>query len=267
MIYVIAIIICLLALFPFYWAFITSLKTGASLFEVEFFPKQASFENYHSIFFAQPFAKNLLNSILIAGVTVSIATLIGLFASYALARNKFRGRRLILFSFLFVSMFPQIAVLSGLFELLRAFNLFNQKAGLVSVYLIFTLPFMVWTLNVFMRDVPKEVEEAAILDGASPRIIIQKIFVPMLTPSLVTTGILGFIAAWNEFLFALTFSLTDKSRTVPVAIAMMSGASEHEIPWGLIMAASVTVTLPIVAAVLFFQKRIVSGLTAGSVKG
>jgi trehalose/maltose transport system permease protein len=164
-------------------------------------------------------------------------------------------------------MFPQIAVLSGLFEMIRALGLFNRKPALILSYLIFTLPFTVWTLTVFMRDLPKGLEEAAIVDGAGPFTIIFKVFLPVLAPALVTTTLLGFIAAWNEFLFALTFSLTDRSRTVPVAIALMSGASEHEIPWGRIMAASILVTLPVIFLVWVFQKRIVSGLTAGAVKG
>jgi len=134
-------------------------------------------------------------------------------------------------------------------------------------YMIFTLPFTVWVLTTFMRDLPKELEEAAIMDGASPWTILTKVFMPLMWPALVTTGLLAFIAAWNEFLFALTFTLTNDERTVPVGIALMSGASSHEIPWGNIMAASVMVTLPLVVLVLIFQRRIVSGLTAGAVKG
>jgi trehalose/maltose transport system permease protein len=133
--------------------------------------------------------------------------------------------------------------------------------------MIFTLPFTVWILTTFMRDLPKELEEAAILDGASPWMILTRVFMPLMWPALVTTGLLAFIAAWNEFLFALTFTLTNDVRTVPVGIALMSGSSSHDIPWGNIMAASVIVTLPLVGLVLVFQRRIVSGLTAGAVKG
>jgi trehalose/maltose transport system permease protein len=133
--------------------------------------------------------------------------------------------------------------------------------------MIFTLPFTVWVLTTFMRDLPKELEEAAIMDGARPWTIVRRIFLPLMWPALVTTGLLAFIAAWNEFLFALTFTLTNEKRTVPVAIALITGASQHELPWGNIMAASVIVTVPVVAMVLIFQRRIVSGLTAGAVKG
>ncbi|TIV16810.1 MAG: carbohydrate ABC transporter permease, partial [Mesorhizobium sp.] len=134
-------------------------------------------------------------------------------------------------------------------------------------YMIFTLPFTVWVLTTFVRDLPVEVEEAAILDGAGPWTILTRIFLPLLWPALATTGLLAFISAWNEFLFALTFTSTNTQRTVPVAIALLSGNSQFEIPWGNIMAASVIVTVPLVALVLIFQRRIVSGLTAGGVKG
>jgi trehalose/maltose transport system permease protein len=164
-------------------------------------------------------------------------------------------------------MFPQIAVLSGMFELIRSLNLYNNVIGLMISYMIFTLPFTIWILTTFMRQLPKELEEAAILDGASSWIICTRIFLPLLWPALVTTGLLSFIAAWNEFLFALSLTVESQARTVPVAIALMTGASEFELPWGKIMAASVVVTLPLIILVLIFQRRIVSGLTAGAVKG
>jgi trehalose/maltose transport system permease protein len=154
-----------------------------------------------------------------------------------------------------------------MFELIRAFGLYNNLLALIFSYMIFTLPFTVWVLTTFMRDLPKELEEAAIMDGAKPWDIITKVFMPLMWPALVTTGLLAFIAAWNEFLFALTFTLTNSQRTVPVAIALISGASQYELPWGNIMAASVMVTIPVVGLVLIFQRRIVSGLTAGAVKG
>jgi trehalose/maltose transport system permease protein len=164
-------------------------------------------------------------------------------------------------------MFPQIAVLAGLFELVRAFGIFNTPLALIFSYTIFTLPFTVWVLTTFMRDLPIEIEEAAIVDGASPWVIITRVFMPLMWPALVTTGLLAFIAAWNEFLFALTFTSSNEMRTVPVAIALLSGASEQEVPWGNIMAASVIVTAPLVVLVLIFQRKVVQGLTAGGVKG
>ena len=213
------------------------------------------------------FGKSVLNSVFIAGTTVCFSLLLAVTASYALARVRFRGRGLLLLTILSVSMFPQIAVLSGLYELINMLGLYNRPWALILSYTIFTLPFTVWVLTTFMRDLPVEIEEAAIMDGATPWVIITKVFMPLMWPALVTTGLLAFIGAWNEFLFALTFTISEDRRTVPVAIALLSGASEQEIPWGSIMAASVTVTVPLIVLVLIFQRKIVAGLTAGGVKG
>jgi len=252
---------------PFYWAIVTSLKGSADLFRVEFVPPRLSGANYAQVFSQQPFARNLLNSAFTALLTVFLSSFAAVLAAFPLARRSFRGRRLLLLTFLMISIFPQISLLSGLFELIRALGLYNNLLGLALVYMIFTLPFSAWTLSVFMRELPKELEEAALLDGASSWTLVRRIFVPVMAPSLVTTALLAFVAAWNEFLFALTFTLSEKSRTVPVAIAFLSGASEHELPWGAIMAASVIVTVPLVLLVLIFQCRIVAGLTAGALKG
>jgi trehalose/maltose transport system permease protein len=226
-----------------------------------------SWDNYVSIFREQPFAKNILNSLIVSISVVSLSLLLGITAAYALGRVQFRGRGMLLLMILAVSMFPQVAVLSGMFELVRAFGLYNNLLSLTLSYMIFTIPFTVWVLTTFMKGLPKELEEAAVMDGATPWTIITRVFMPLLWPALVTTGLLAFIAAWNEFLFALTFTLTNTQRTVPVAIALITGSSQHELPWGNIMAASVIVTVPVVLLVLIFQRRIVSGLTAGAVKG
>lgn len=254
------------AVFPLYYALITSLKTGSELFEVTYWPTQWQWRNYIAVFQQQPFARNILNSIVVSSAVVVLSLILAVTAAYSLARVQFRGRKTLLMTILSVSMFPQIAVLSGMFELIRVFGLYNRLLGLVIAYMIFTLPFTVWVLTTFMRELPKELEEAAIMDGAGPWTLITRIFLPLMWPALVTTGLLAFIVAWNEFLFALTFTLTDEQRTVPVAIALISGASQFELPWGLIMAASVIVTAPLVGLVLLFQRRIVSGLTAGAVK-
>ena len=265
--YLLVVIIILYAVFPFYYAIISSLKSGSELFRIDYFPFTWNWENYISVFRDQPFGRNILNSVIVAFLVVVLAIFFGVTAAFALGRVQFRGRGILLLTVLGVSMFPQVAVLSGMFELIRSFGLYNNLIGLVFAYTIFTLPFTVWVLTTFMRDLPKELEEAAIMDGATPWIIITKVFMPLMWPALVTTGLLAFIAAWNEFLFALTFTLTDEQRTVPVAIALISGASQYELPWGNIMAASVMVTIPIIVLVMIFQRRIVSGLTAGAVKG
>ena len=265
--YALVVAIVLFAVFPFYYAILSSLKTSSQLFNVDYFPLSWNFGNYVGVFRDNPFATNLWNSVVVAIVTVVVSLFLGVTAAYALARIRFRGRALLLLTILGVSMFPQVAVLSGMYQMVRALGLYNHLGALVLSYMIFTLPFTVWVLTTFMRDLPKELEEAAILDGASPWVIMTRVFMPLMWPALVTTGLLAFIAAWNEFLFALTFTLTNDQRTVPVGIATMSGASAHELPWGNIMAASVIVTLPLVLLVLVFQRRIVSGLTAGAVKG
>ena len=253
--------------FPFYWAIVSSLKSGSDLFTVDFWPPHPAWDNYIAVFREQPFGRNILNSVFVAVSTVILSLGLAVAAAYALGRIRFRGRTTLLIVVLGVSMFPQIAVLSGMFELIRSLGLYNNLLSLTLSYMIFTLPFTVWVLTTFMRELPKELEEAAIVDGAKPFTIVTKVFMPLMGPALATTGLLAFIAAWNEFLFALTFTLSSEMRTVPVAIALISGASSFELPWGNIMAASVIVTVPLIILVLIFQRRIVSGLTAGAVKG
>ncbi|NHO68400.1 carbohydrate ABC transporter permease [Aestuariicella hydrocarbonica] len=265
--YLLLAVIVLYTVFPFYWAIVSSLKSGSALFQVDFWPQDPYWENYVAVFREQPFGRNILNSLLVSISTVLISLSLALAAAYAMGRIQFRGRTLLLFVILGVSMFPQVAVLSGMFELINSLGLYNNLLALSLSYMIFTLPFTVWVLTTFMRELPKELEEAAIVDGATPFTIVTKVFIPLMGPALVTTGLLAFIAAWNEFLFALTFTLSSEMRTVPVAIALISGASSYELPWGNIMAASVIVTVPLIVLVLVFQRRIVSGLTAGAVKG
>ncbi|MFL5357111.1 carbohydrate ABC transporter permease [Archangium sp.] len=254
-------------LFPFYWAIVSSLKTGSALFQVDFWPKEPAWSNYPAVFKQGPFGQNLLNSVVVSLSTVLLSLVLAITASFSLARIQFRGRKTLLLLILSVSMFPQVSVLTGMFELVRWLGLYNRLPAMIVSYMLLTLPFTIWVLTTFMRELPIELEEAAIMDGASPWVIVTRVFLPLLGPSLATTGLLAFIAAWNEFIFALTFTLSDEQRTVPVAIALLGGNSEFELPWGLVMAASVTVTVPLIVLVLVFQRRIVAGLTAGAVKG
>jgi trehalose/maltose transport system permease protein len=265
--YVLVAAIIVYAVFPFYWAIVSSLKSGSALFEVEFIPRHPTLENYIALFREQPFARNILNSLIVAALATGISLLLSMSAAYALGRIQFRGRTAMLLTILGVSMFPQIAVLSGMFELIRFFGLYDNLIGLVLSYLILTLPFTTWVLTAFMRELPDALEESAIMDGAPAWRIVTSVFLPIMGPALVATGLLAFIIAWNEFLFALTFILSTEQRTVPVAIALISGATAYELPWGRVMAASVIVTLPLIVLVLILQRRIVSGLTAGAVKG
>jgi trehalose/maltose transport system permease protein len=267
--YAAALIVVLVSVFPFAYAVSTSFKTGSALFESSLLPKTLSIANYVSLFTRpeQPFGRHILNSIMVSVTVVVISLLIGVTAAYALGRIQFKGRGLLLTSVLAVSMFPQVAVLAGMFELIRFLGLYNLALGLVLPYMIFTLPFTVWVLTTFMKQLPKELEEAAVMDGCRPWRIIKDVFLPLLWPALVSTGLLAFIASWNEFMFALTFVLDNGERTVPVSISLISGATKYDLPWGNIMAASVLVTVPLLLLVLVFQQKIVSGLTAGAVKG
>ncbi|MCP5368724.1 MAG: carbohydrate ABC transporter permease [Hyphomicrobiales bacterium] len=259
--------ILLWSLFPFHYALVTAFKTGSELFTVTYWPAHWHPDNFQAAFRDLPFGRNIANSAGVAALVVAASLALGVSAAYALGRVRFRGRGAVLAVVLAFSMFPQVAVLSGMFELIRALGIYNNPLGLALSYLLLTTPFTVWVLTTFMAALPAELEEAAAVDGAGPWRTLVDILVPPLAPAMVATGLLAFIVAWNEFLFALTFTLTDDQRTVPVAIALISGASAHELPWGVIMAASVTVTLPLIALVLVFQRRIVAGLTAGAVKG
>ncbi len=265
--YALVVVIVVFSVFPFYYAIVTSFATGTELFKVNYLPKSFDWWNYQSVLGGRNFVRSIVNAVFIVTTTAVLTLFLAVTASYALARVRFRGRGLLLMAILAVSMFPQIAVLAGLFELIRFLGIFNTPWAMILSYVIFTLPFTVWVLTTFMRDLPVEIEEAAIVDGATPWVIITKVFLPLLWPALVTTGLLAFIGAWNEFLFALTFTSSETTRTVPVAIALLSGASQQEIPWGPIMAASVIVTVPLIILVLIFQRKIVAGLTAGGVKG
>lgn len=264
--YVTASVFLAFTLFPVYWAINSSLQTGSDLFKVNYIPPQPTLENYWSVFKSQPFGQNILNSLLVASLTVTASLGLAVFASYALGRVRFLGHRLLLYTVLVVTMFPQVSILAGMLELIRTLGLYNNVMGLALSYLLFTLPFTIWILTNFMRNIPAEIEEAALMDGAPPWQVITRILLPIVRPGLVTAGLLAFVAAWNEFLFALTFTLTNEARTVPVAIALLSGANQYELPWGQIMAASVIVTIPVVLIAVAFQRRIIAGLTAGAIK-
>lgn len=261
--------IILYSAFPFYWALVSSFRPGSELFtpRLLFWPSPWTLEHYRHVFVEAAFGRNLLNSLVVAGGTTLVALAIGALGAYALGRLHFPPRNAVLYLVLSMTMFPHISVLSGMFVLLRSLKLFNTHLGLIFSYLLFTLPFTLWVMTQYFRGLPPELEEAAYVDGASPFQTFWRVMLPLTGPGLVTTGLLSFIAAWNEFLFALTFTVGDRVRTVPVAIAFFGGASPYEIPWGSIMAASVVVTAPLVVLVLIFQRRIVAGLTAGALKG
>ncbi|WP_291430798.1 carbohydrate ABC transporter permease [Deinococcus sp.] len=265
--YLLVIVIGVYLLAPFFWAVLTSLRSPGDLFltPTQFMAAQTTLSNYTEVFANPNFQRGLLQSLIVAVGSVAISLLLGAFSAYALGRFRFKGKAVVMYVILAVSVFPQIAVLSGLYTLINTFGLYNNPLGLITSYLIFTIPFTVWVLTSFVRDIPGELEEAALVDGASPLQTLFLVLFPVMMPALVTTGLLAFINAWNEYLFALTFTSTN--RTVPVVIANYSGATQFDQPWGQIMAASIVVTVPLIILVLVFQRNIVSGLTAGAVKG
>jgi trehalose/maltose transport system permease protein len=255
-------------IFPFAWALISSIKPSVELFKtpVDYWPSKINTGFYRYVLENGDFLRALRNSVIVSVVTVVIALTLGAFAAYAMGRMKFRGRTFILYLILSMTMFPQIAILGSLFQMISRFHLFDRLPALIIAYLTFTLPFTVWVLSNFFKAMPGELEEAALVDGATPFQAFYKILLPLAAPGLVTTGLLAFISAWNEFLFALTFTQS-KARTVQPAIASFTGNTQYELPWGNIVAASVLVTIPLVILVLVFQRKILAGLTAGAVKG
>lgn len=263
------VLILIYTLFPFYWAISSSLKSEREVFgTATLIPINPTTINYESVFSNNQFILSLGNSTLVASASTLLSLVVGAFAAYALGRLQFRGRTVMLYAVLAMTMFPHISVLSGLFGIVRDLGLFGSQAALILTYPMITLPFTVWTLTSFFKGLPAELEQAALVDGATTFQTFTMILLPLTAPALVTTGLLSFIAAWNEYLFALTFTVINPSaRTVPVAIALFSGQVSRQEPIAEIMAASVVVTIPLIVLVLVFQKRIVEGLTAGAVKG
>jgi multiple sugar transport system permease protein len=261
------VLIVLFCLFPFYWLLNTSLKTGADLSSGDLLPPSPTLDNYTSTFENADFTMALRNSAIIAGSVTVLSLVIGSFAGYALARLRFPRKFLILAIILSISTFPPIAIAAPVFDLWNDIGLFNTYIGLILPSLTFGLPLTIYILASFFRDIPRELEEAALVDGATNFQAFRKVIVPLSAPGVVTAGLLVFIFAWNEFLFAITLTSTPERRPVPAAIAFFTGSTQFEDPLGTISAASVIVTVPLIVLVLLFQKRIVSGLTAGAVKG
>lgn len=261
-------IVTLLALwaFPLYWMLVSSVTPDERLFGgVSLVPTTAIADHYEALFTERRFWRPVMNSVIVAGATTSLAILLGAPAAWAIARLRFHGRGAIAAGILAISVFPQIAVLSPLFLLLRAVGLIDTYPGLVLPYLTFSTPLAVWLMAAFFRQLPRDLEEAAIMDGASRLRAALEIMLPLAAPGIATTAILTFLYAWNEFLFALSFTLGPERQTVPVAIALFRG--QYQVPWGQVLAAAVVASVPVAIVVLAFQRRIVSGLTAGAVKG
>lgn len=256
-------------MFPFYWATVSALKTEPELIRTPatLWPENPTLNNFAAVFRNQAFLRGLLNSTIVAGTTTLLSLLVGSFAGYALGKLRFRGKALSLYTILAMTMFPQIAILAGLYQVIRFLNM-PTTISLILSYLLFSLPFTAWVLTAFFKGLPESLLQAAQVDGANMMQTFWQVLLPLTAPALVTTGLLAFIGAWNEYLFALTFTAFNRSaQTVPVAIAQFSGQVARQEPFGEVMAAAIVVTVPLIALVLIFQARIVDGLTAGAVKG
>ena len=259
--------ICIFCLFPFYWLINVSLKTGSDLSQADLLPPSPTLDNYSSIFKNNDFTSALKNSVIITSVTTILALIVGSFAAYALARLRFKGKFWILAAILSISTFPAIAIASPIFKLWTDIGLYDTRVGLILPYLTFALPLAIYILTSFFKEIPKELEEAALVDGATYFQAFRKIVLPLAAPGLVTAGLLTAFFVWNEFLLAVTLTSSPNAFTVPVAVANFTGSQKFEVPLGTISAASVVITIPLVLSVIIFQKRIVAGMTAGAVKG
>jgi multiple sugar transport system permease protein len=265
------VLVLIFALIPVLWIISLSFKTPATITDQSFIPTEFSLENYKSLFEGgisdSPFIKPLINSLGIALITTFISIILASFAAYAIARLDFPGRSVMLAGALAIAMFPPISTVGPLFDMWRSLGLYDTWPGLIIPYLTFSLPLAIYTLVAFFREIPWDLEKAAQMDGATPFQAFRKVIVPLAAPGMFTAAILVFIFAWNDFLFAISLTSSDASRTVPAALAFFTGDSSFTQPTGSIAAAAVIVTVPIIIFVLLFQRRIVAGLTSGAVKG
>lgn len=269
--YVLLVSIIFYCLFPFYWAIVSSLKPYGELVRtpVNYWPENPTLDNYRTIFNREEFIYALRNSLIVSVAVTVLSLLAGTVGSYAIARLNFRGRRASLYLILSMTMFPGVAIIGSLFRILQRTDSYNTLYALVVIYLTFALPFTVWTLSNFFRAMPPDLEQAAMVDGATPLTALRQILLPLAIPGMVTTGMLAFIEAWSEFLYANTFTTPGdpNTNTVQVVINNFTGNTQYEDPYALKMAAAVVVTVPLLIGVLIFQRKIVAGLTAGAVKG
>ena len=268
--YLLVAVILVYCLFPFYWVLRSSFTPEVNLFQtpIKYFPSHPTLANYRGALSASFFTDALLNSAIVAGSVTLLSLAIGSSAAFALGRFKFHGRSFVMYLVLSMTIFPQIAILGALYTMISKFNLYDTLGALIFSYLIFTLPFTIWVLTSFMRTLPGDLEEAAYVDGATPLQVFWKVLLPLIAPGLVTTGLLAFISAWNEYLYALSFIQSPNHYTAPLAITSFVAprTESNAVPWQ-IMAATVIVTLPLILLVLILQKRIIAGLTAAAVNG
>jgi len=261
------ILVLVFALVPVLWVISLSFKTKDTITDGSFIPQSWTWQNYADIFATSEFLLALVNSIGIAIISTLIAVVLGTMAAYAVARLDFPGKQLLVGLSLLIAMFPQVSLVTPLFNIERNIGLFDTWPGLILPYITFALPLSIYTLSAFFREIPWELEKAAKMDGATPAQAFRRVIAPLAAPGVFTTAILVFIFCWNDFLFAISLTSTTASRTVPAALSFFTGSSQFEDPTGQVSAAAVVITIPIIVFVLFFQRRIVAGLTSGAVKG
>jgi multiple sugar transport system permease protein len=257
----------LLALIPVLWIVSLSFKTPTAITDPSFIPSQWTLSNYSGILTSSQFIRPLINSIGIGVIATFIAVVLASMAAYAVARLRFPGKSVLIGVSLLIAMFPAIALATPLFNIERILGLFDTWPGLIIPYVATGLPLGIYTLSAFFREIPWELEKAAKVDGATPFQAFVRVIAPLAAPGMVTTAILVFLFCWNEFLLAITLTSTLRARTAPAAMAFFTGNSAFAVPTGTITAAAVIITIPIIIFVLFFQRRIVAGLTSGAVKG
>ena len=264
---VINVLVVMYALFPVLWILSLSLKPTSTVKDGKLIPSAVTFDNYTAIFSGDIFSSALINSIGIGLITTVIAVIIGGMAAYAIARLAFPGKKALVGVALLIAMFPQISLVTPIFNIERRIGLFDTWPGLIIPYITFALPLAIYTMSAFFREIPWDLEKAAKMDGATPGQAFRKVIAPLATPGIVTAAILVFIFAWNDLLLALSLTATQRAITAPVAIANFTGSSQFEEPTGSIAAGAMVITVPIIVFVLIFQRRIVAGLTSGAVKG
>lgn len=263
------ILVILFSLAPILWQVLTSVKVNQDIAAIPnvYIPRQYTLSHYVEIFNRRPFLNYMLNSAFVSITSTLLCLALGTPAAYALTRLRVPGERIVLAAVLIVTLFPYILLFIGLLEIVRTFGLANNYLALIIPYTAINIPLTILVMRSFFQQLPRDLEDSAKVDGYNTWQMLVHILVPLTTPALVTTGILAFIAAWNEFIFALTFITRESMKTIPVAVAQISGTAVFEIPYGALAAATVIGTLPLVLLVLIFQRRIVQGLTAGAVKG
>ena len=253
-------------LFPFYWTFVTSIKSDAELHSltVIYWPAQPTFQAYEHLFGRFNFLHPMKNSLIVAAVTTLVSLTVSTLAAYAFSRFRFAGRKPLRVLFLTNTMFPTVLMLIPLFTIMRKMSLLYTPWALVLSYTTFTIPFSVWLLNGYLNDLPLSMEEAAMIDGADRATAFVRIVLPVLLPCLLATGVYIFMQSWNEYTFAVLFT-NENNRTIPVALKMLVG--QLGVQWDLITAGGIITVIPVCVMFFFAQKRLVAGLTAGAVKG